>query len=532
MTIRQLVVVFAVAALLVLAVVQHVLRIAGMERVSHDDTISYLAATGHQGEYSDVVQTASAPVAQWVPASEWQRFTSVEDVLPLLRIAQDLGHRDVHPPVYFWLLHVWILLVGVHLWSGPVLNVLLHVLTGVVLWRLARHLTKSPLAAWGAVAMWATLPAVAETAVSTRQYSLAGLFSVALAWAFIQTRDAASRGGLIGVAALTTAGLLTVYPFGLIVAALGLFSLTDLRQAERRRTALAQLGALAAGGVVFLVSQPWLRETLQRQQDQVETYTPELSRLRIDVVLQELPRYAISELPTRAGMVVLIATVLLAVLAWRARPQARPVVVLAVLVPVALSAAYIAVLTPGAAIDARYFSIALPHVALLPVLAWRYLRVRPVLFVAATVVVAAMVINTTVAIDEAAPPPATTLDGSRPVVMDNLARGILLRILWDTPPATPVYAADQQTLLSTTDRWLRCEDPSPCHEREVTLATQVQYEATAMGQTLILNAADDVREVTREPSLDDLAERYRLSAPTAGAVAGVASGAGVIHAGR
>jgi hypothetical protein len=231
--------------------------------------------------------------------------------------------------------------------------------------------------------------------------------------------------------------------------------------------------------------------------------------------------------------VLLIVTVVLAALAWRARPQARPVVLLAVLLPVALSVAYIAVLTPGAASQARYFSIALPHVALLPVLAWPYLKVRPVLVGGAAVLVAAAIINTTLAISDADTPSATTLDGRRPVVMDNLARGVLLRILWDAPPSTPVYAADQQTLLSTTDRWLHCEEPSPCHERAVTLATQVQYEATAEGQVQILTVAADVRDVTPEPSLDDLAQRYLLSAPTTGSVAGSTSlAAGVIHAGR
>ena len=531
MTSRQLAFAFAVAALIAVAAIQHATRIAGVERVSHDDTISYLAATGHQGEFAEVVETRSAPVAQWVPASQWQRFTRVEQAFPFVTIAQDLGHYDIHPPAYFWLLHVWVLLVGVHLWSGPVLNVLVHVLTGVVLWRLARHVTKSPRAAWGAVGVWATLPAVAQTVVSTRQYSLAALFSIALASAFIRTRESASTRGLIGVAALTALGMLTLYPFGLVVACLGLFCAADLIDAARRRTALMQLGAMAAGGVVFLLCQPWLREALQRQQEQVEIPSPALSRLRVDVLLYDLPRFAIGELPALAGIAVLIVTAVLAVLAWRARPQARPVIAVAVVVPVALSAAYVAVLTPGAASQARYFALALPHVALLPVLAWPYLKARPVLFVAAAVLVAATVINTMLAVSEASTPPATTLDGDRPVVMDNLARGVLLRILWDAPPSTPVYAADQRTLLSTTDRWLHCEDPSPCHERPLTLATQVQYEATAEGQIQILDAAADVRVVTPEPSLDDLAQRYLLSAPT-GSVAGTSSATGVIHAGR
>jgi hypothetical protein len=515
---RRVATAVAVAAVLALAAGQHALRIAGIQRVSHDDTISYLAATGHQGEFDDVVETASAPVAQWVDAAEWQRFISLERRLPLLTIARDLGHHDIHPPVYFLLLHLWILLVGVHLYAGPVLNLLLHALTGIVLWRLARRLTGSPVAAWAAAGLWATLPAVAETATSTRQYSLAGLWSVACAAAFIRTREEPSRRALVVLGAVTALGLLTLYSFGVVVAGLGLVCLTDLRVPVRRRAAVAQLGALAAGGVVFLLGQPWLRETLARQQEQVETYSPELAWSRVGVLLRNLPRFAVADLPALAGLAVLAATLVLAVLAWRIRPAARPLIWLAVWVSAVLDAAFVAVMTPGAAHEARYFSIALPYLALLPAMAWPYLRVRTVLTIAVAAFVAAGVVNATAATRAANPPPPARLADGRPVVLDNLARGVLLRILWDAPSTIPVYAADQERLLETTERWLDCDVPSPCHDRAVTFATQVQYEATEEGQRELLEAAAQVRRVTAEPALDDLAMRYRLSAPIAGSV--------------
>jgi hypothetical protein len=514
---RKVGTVLAVVAVVALAVGQHALRIASVQRVSHDDVISYLAATGHQGEYSDVVETGRTPVAQWVDAAQWQRFFEVEQRLALLTIARDLGHHDIHPPVYFWLLHVWILLVGVQLYAGPALNLLLHALTAVVLWRLGRRLTGSPAAAWAAVGLWATLPAVAETAVATRQYSLAGLWSVALVTTFIRSREHPMRRELAALGALTALGLLTLYSFGVVVAGLGLVCVADLRSAARRRSARAQLGALAAGGVVFLLCQPWLRETLARQQEQVEAFSSEMVWFRIDMLLRNLPRFAVAEIPPVAGLVAIAATVVLAVLAWRVRPDARPVVWLAVWVPGVLCAAYVAVLTPGAAIEARYFSIALPYLTLLPVLAWPYLRVRAVAATAVGVFVAAGIVSTTLAVRAANEPPPATLADGRPVAIDNLARGVLLRILWDTPPSTPVYAADQETLLETTERWLDCDRPSPCHDRAVTFATQPQYDATTQGQLALLDAAAQVRHVTPEPALDDVAMRYRLSAPIAAA---------------
>lgn len=513
---RRIAAVLAIAAIIGVGGALHAMAIAGVQRITHDDTISYLAATGHQGQYQQVVDSGSSPVARWVPAAQWQSFTRIDDAFPLLTIARDLGHYDIHPPVYFWLLHAWSLLVGVHLWTGPVLNLLLHVLTGVVLWRLARRLVRSTLAAWAVVGIWAALPGVAETVASSRQYSLAGLLSIALGAAFIRTRHQMSARGLIQLAALTALGLLTLYPFGVVAAGLGLVSLVDLRLPQHRRAALAQIGAFVAGGLVFLAGQPWLREVLERQQEQVEVRVPGLGLFRAGVLLRDLPQFAFTGLPAIAGAVVLIVTAMLAVLAWRVRPNARPVIWVAVWVPAVLAAMYVAVLSPGAASEARYFSIALPYVAFLPVLAWPYVRVPPVAVLAVGVLAVAAVANVTLAARAADTSPMV-LTGDRPVVLDNLARGVLLRIVWDLPASTPVYAADHPTLLRTTDRWLECTEPSPCRNRAVTLASQVQYDATAVGQQQVLNAAADVRIVTREPPLDEVAERYRLSAPMAGA---------------
>jgi 4-amino-4-deoxy-L-arabinose transferase-like glycosyltransferase len=536
-SVRSPAVVAAILAVAALAVALHVLELASLRRVSHDDTISFLAATGHQGEFQHIVDEELEPVAQWVPASRWQALTRIEQPLPLLTIARDLGHHDIHPPVYFWLLHVWSLLVGVHLWTGPLLNVALHVATAVVLWRLARRVLHSPLAAWAVTGVWATLPAVVETVGSSRQYSLSALLSVLVAAAFLRAREEPTVGRLAVVAAWTALGMLTLYSFGLVVAGLGMVSAADLLRADRRRAALRSLGAFAVGGVVFLAGQPWLREVLARQRDQAEVFTVPRMLLRVRLLREGMPSFAVADLPVTAGLVLLAATAALAVLAWRARPQARPLVLLAVWLPTALALAFLAAVSPGAAWQARYFSIALPFVAFLPAAAWPALRVRvaglrPVPAIGVAVFVAAAVVNLSAFATAANAPPAETLDGPDPAVLDNMARGVLLRILWDAPPDLPVYAADQETLLATTDRWLRCTPDLPCHARPVTLATQVQYEATAAGQQALLSAAREVRQVSPAPAIDAISERYRLSAPTAVASSTAGDGrGGVVQAG-
>lgn len=514
----------AVIAVAALAVVLHALEIASLRRVSHDDTISFLAATGHQGEFQDIVDNREPPVAQWVPASRWQALTRIDEPLPLLTIARDLGHHDIHPPVYFWVLHVWSLVVGVHLWTGPALNLVLHLVTAIVLWRLARRLLGSPSAAWAVTGIWATLPAVVETAASSRQYSLAALLTVLMTSAFLDARTSPTPRAIVALGTWTALGMLTLFTFGLGVAGLGMLCLADLRQPERRRSALLRLGAFAAAGVVFLAAQPWLPEVLARQREQAEPFTVQRMLLRARLLRDGLPTFAVADLPAAAGVVLLVATAVIAVLAWRARPRARPVIWLAVWMPAAMALAFLAAVSPGAAWQARYFSTALPFVAFLPVAAWPYLRARPVAVMAAAAFCAAAAVNVAAFTREAQAPRAVTLDGPQPVVLDNLARGVLLRILWDAPPDLPVYAADQPTLLATTDRWLRCDPSLPCHARPVVLATQVQYDATAAGQAALLDAAREVRRVSPAPAMDMIAERYRLSAPTAVASGTVPSG--------
>ncbi len=512
----------AVVAVVALAVTLHALEMASLRRISHDDTISFLAATGHQGEFQRVVDEGLEPVAAWVPASRWQAYTRIDRPLPLLTIAQDLGHHDIHPPVYFWLLHVWSLLVGVQLWTGPALNLVLHAVTAVVLWRLARRVLGGPFAAWAVTGVWATLPAVVETAGSTRQYSLAALLSVLTVSAFLRVREpqpagtaARRRRDLIALAAWTALGMLTLYTFGVLVAGLGLVCLVDLLADGRRRSALERLGAFAVGGAVFLAGQPWLREALARQRDQAEAFSTARMQLRARLLREGLPSFAVADIGASAAVGLLLVAVALALVAWFARPAARPIVWLAVWIPAFLSVAYLAAVSPGASYQARYFSIALPWLAFLPAAAWPVLRARPAVVVAAALAfTAAAVVNLGAFVDAADEPPAVTLDGPRPAVLDNLARGVLLRILWDAPPDLPVYAADQATLLATTDRWLRCDPGLPCHDRPIVLTTQVQYDATASRQAAILDAAREVRDVTPAPRIGVIAERYDLSAPT------------------
>jgi len=119
------------------------LRINAISRkstLSHDESISYLSATGHQGEYSFITSKKIKPYGQWSSASEWKRFILPEKRFCFNKIGSDLARYDIHPPLYFWMLHLWSLLFGVHLWTGPSLNLLFVLVTTFFLFSLAKFI--------------------------------------------------------------------------------------------------------------------------------------------------------------------------------------------------------------------------------------------------------------------------------------------------------------------------------------------------------------------------------------------------------
>ena len=82
--------------------------------VQHDEAWSYASAAGRLGPFLAAMDGGSATslTGRWVPASEWQHFWQSDGLSGVGRIAPDLAAYDVHPPLYFGLLHGWLTLTG------------------------------------------------------------------------------------------------------------------------------------------------------------------------------------------------------------------------------------------------------------------------------------------------------------------------------------------------------------------------------------------------------------------------------------
>jgi hypothetical protein len=208
-------------------------RLGARRNLQIDETVSFLAAACQQVEYARLRADVAPPFARWVPASEWQKFLEPASFGCLHEISRGLVETDMHPPLYFWLLHFWLYLVPAGLATGPSLNAPIVLGTAVLLFLLAQELFEQPLVAAFAVLAWIVNPCGIEVTQFARPYELLSLFTVLLAWRSarwvhrVPAREALRREGAI-LFGTSLAGLLTHYSFVFVVAAAGAYLLFGL----------------------------------------------------------------------------------------------------------------------------------------------------------------------------------------------------------------------------------------------------------------------------------------------------------------
>lgn len=229
----------------------------GRQTHSGDELTSFLAATGHLAEYSTVRAADTYPAGQWVPASEWQRFLRVEEGRGLSAVANDMFYWDVHPPLYFWLLHGWLHVVPYNLWMGTLLNWLITLVAAVVLYFLAKHLFKEPPFAYLTVAVWLLSPTLLRSAFLARQYVLMTFWTILLAYFLFRFLSSTARKErlllLIGAVVASVGGMLTHYLFLFVVAGAFFVAMVEI-WARIGRAARIGVGLLAAAAAIVALA--------------------------------------------------------------------------------------------------------------------------------------------------------------------------------------------------------------------------------------------------------------------------------------
>ncbi len=473
---------------------------------SHDEVISYIAATGHENQYLwatggvGVEAPHGGLTGRWVPAADWKKLMEPGSFWDFGAIASGLAHTDTHPPLYFWILHIWIAVVGVHLKDGIAINILITLATGVVLFFLARRLLKNALEAALVVLVWDVSPPMLSTSFIARQYDLFAFFLALFALLVVRATDLGRpfrRRDFAALTVVTAAGMLTHYQFVVVVATGVLYAAIFLLRRHRRRL-VGVLGSFVAGLPIFLIAAPHFYLSVRRQM-QWQTHGFSMSALwgRVHTVgsglypwfglavhdLRAAPHLAAAAtrplwgpLASGAAAAVLGAALLCACAALaialalpRSRAGARSylsridttgvVKVLILLGGVAggVIGMYLSFRSPWYAMHDRYLAPLWVLLAFLPVLLTRLLIGRWRYVVVAVFVVLVMLpasLGRLHTLRNPSPNPGPVLQAAGHIVIDGPDRGYASRQLFWIPDATPVFVAWQAQLRQDPEAWL------------------------------------------------------------------------------
>lgn len=441
--------------------------------ITYDDGISYLAATGHQGLY-----WTDKPTGQWVLASQWQSFWTPSEFGVFEKISHDLAFYDIHPPLYFWALHVWTSIMGVYLSTGPLLNIIFLIVAMIFIYLTSIELRCTPWSATIASLVWFLSGSTLSAGIVVRQYSLLGLAVAFYFFSLMKFLNAkqlvTSKSSVLAnfyIFLAIVVGLLTHYQFILVVGFTSLFVIILLMRSENYIYGIKSIIIVSfLAAIVSVVLHPDFYHSLIRQQSQVEHFywgsiLWRLKKIIIALVEVFAPSYGY-------GLVFFILISSLIIIATCIRmifftknadffpelsvdkhylPFAS-----ASLISLAVFALYIFGFSPSHAMSSIYIILLTPIyfiviAQLLDFLVLRFKILAPIFLLGllcwqatyGVYVAYRHSIN-----EDKKHKIIKILKTNIPIVLDSVARGVLPTFIWHVNNATQVYAASQKEILN------------------------------------------------------------------------------------
>ena len=168
---------------------------------------------------------------------------------------------DVHPPLYFWLLHFWRMGSGDSEFGLRFLSVIVGVLTAAAIYQLGRALA-GPQVGLLAALLVGISPFDVWWSQEMRMYALAALWASLTLWAAVRFWDSESAISGVSYVLLAAAGLYTLYLQASVLVVVNLAWLWMLAHSRRRWRELACWGV--AQVAVLVLFAPWLGYALGR----------------------------------------------------------------------------------------------------------------------------------------------------------------------------------------------------------------------------------------------------------------------------
>lgn len=183
--------------------------------LSHDESVSYLCAAATEAEYQERIESFTDSS---ITVSSIQEFYARPQQIELGVVAKDLVNYDIHPPLYFWALHIQHVLVGSGISGGLWLNFGAGLIMLLLTYLVARRALGTVDLALVACAIWFLSPAVVQIDLEARQYQFMALCAMASYLLVIRSGPRGMSTGELALFTLVNAfGLLSHYYYSFVL---------------------------------------------------------------------------------------------------------------------------------------------------------------------------------------------------------------------------------------------------------------------------------------------------------------------------
>ena len=435
--------------------------------ISYADGVSYLSAMGNQGLYEHNTLTE-----KWVMASQWKELWNESNFFQFDQIRYDLAHFDIHPPLYFWILHVWSYFVGVELSTGPLLNIFFHVLTSLLIFIICRKLRCSHWTAIAAGLLWLLNGSIMTAAQETRQYSLLALCVVLYIWSLLEYLQQKSNRALIFISITSLLGMLVHYQFALLLMVSVIYVSIHLIVKKWWIYLYKFFAALLIGALIFLIIHPEFYVSFERQAIQAQIYSfknivPRALNSRntlIDLFKPKVPIGWLQKLILFSGIIGIIILSVNYIIKKRNKTRGLKTsfrfyewlpVIAGLFTSIIMFALYIFQFSPEHAMNPKYIMLVIPIYFIVIGQFFNLTLPKSMISYIVIFLLTFQTIDTTLNIrryevnsKQLEKTISETMISGIPFILDTSGRGILPRILWHADNNTKVYAASQCSLIT------------------------------------------------------------------------------------
>ncbi len=236
-----------------------------------DEIISFLCATGNADEYEAVLHKYT-PYGKLTDAVDWLKYTEITEPNCFNKIGKDLCSNDLHPPLYFWLLHIFVLKLGVHIYTGILLNLLLQLFSLFFIFKLASLIFEDQKKGAFAALIWSISPACMMVSMNARPYELLELVSIIYLLNFYLWQKKATKLNAFLLAMIGTLGLLTNYTFIYFIASCGLFTLIKYKKIGWRNISAFAVAAFISFELMTIIH-PCFADSFALQQIRAQSFS-------------------------------------------------------------------------------------------------------------------------------------------------------------------------------------------------------------------------------------------------------------------